>query len=225
MSKRLDTSTENIQITVESNEHLEHLVVADGAGLRNIQVDVEAGGHYSLQHFLVGEERFEDCIQVNLKGEGSKAELSGLNLGMKKSEQSLKLQIHHQASNCESHQKFRGVMSGSSRGSFAGRIVVDRDVIATIAHQENKNLLLSDDAAMVTRPELQIDADDVACTHGATVGQLDESQLFYLASRGVDPTTARGMLVRGFAAEMLEGIVDPGMRDRVESRLDEVVCG
>ena len=115
-----------------------------------------------------------------------------------------------------SDQFYKGVLDGTARSAFAGRIVVDRIAQKTNAYQSNNNLLLSPDAEINTKPELEIYADDVKCSHGATAGELDERALFYLRSRGLEPELARNLLTYAFAGEVLERLVDPAVKRLVQ---------
>jgi Fe-S cluster assembly protein SufD len=115
----------------------------------------------------------------------------------------------HAAPGSQSDQFYKGVLDGQARAAFAGKIIVERPAQKTNAYQRNNNLLLSPDAEIDTKPELEIFADDVKCSHGATVGELDERELFYLRSRGLDPDTARSLLTFAFAGEVLERFGSP----------------
>ncbi len=114
--------------------------------------------------------------------------------------------VDHAFPNCTSNQLFKGVLDDMSTGAFNGRIYVAQDAQGTLAYQKNNNILLTDDAKMDTKPQLEIYADDVKCSHGATVGQLDDDALFYLQSRGIDKREARLMLMFGFAHEVIQNI-------------------
>jgi Fe-S cluster assembly protein SufD len=114
--------------------------------------------------------------------------------------------VEHAEPNCNSHEYFNGILDGRSRGVFHGRILVRPAAQKTDAKQTNKNLLLSDDATADTKPQLEIYADDVKCTHGATIGQLNDESIFYLRSRGISTETARRMLIHAFAGEIIERI-------------------
>ena len=111
------------------------------------------------------------------------------------------------------------ILDGSARGVFAGKIIVRRPAQKTNAYQTNNNLMLSPDAEIDTKPELEIFADDVKCSHGATAGELDERELFYLRSRGLDPATARSLLTFAFAGEVLERFVHPKVAAQAKSEL------
>lgn len=121
--------------------------------------------------------------------------------------------VHHEVAHGVSDQDYKGILSGSSRAVFNGRVVVAKNAQHTKARQQNKNLLLSDLAEIDTKPQLEIFADDVLCSHGATVGQLDEESLFYLATRGMDRAQASHCLIQAFAQENLQRIAHPKLAD------------
>lgn len=124
--------------------------------------------------------------------------------------------VDHAFPNCTSNQLFKGVLDDMSTGSFNGRILVRQDAQGTMAYQRNNNILLTDDAKMDSKPQLEIFADDVKCSHGATVGQLDEDALFYLRSRGIETHEARLMLMFGFAHEVIQNIKIEALRERLD---------
>ncbi|MCX6625587.1 MAG: Fe-S cluster assembly protein SufD [Acidobacteria bacterium] len=124
--------------------------------------------------------------------------------------------LDHAKPHCRSREYYRGILGGSSTGVFNGKIIVRQDAQKTDAIQSNKNLLLSKDATINTKPQLEIWADDVRCTHGATVGQLDEEARFYLRSRGIGEAAARVMLTHAFAQDVLERIKIEALRTRME---------
>ena len=127
--------------------------------------------------------------------------------------------IDHRKPHCTSHQLYKGILDGKSRAVFNGKVFVRHDAQKTDAMQTNKNLLLSNEARVDTKPQLEILADDVKCAHGAAVGQLDEDQLFYLETRGIHPDLARNLLTYGFAEEVIGKIKVESIR----TQLDEAV--
>lgn len=127
--------------------------------------------------------------------------------------------VDHKMPNCFSNELYKGVLDGNSTGIFNGKVMVRPDAQKTNAFQSNKNILLSPDATINTKPQLEIWADDVKCSHGATTGQLDEEALFYLRARGVSKTKARALLTYAFAAEVLEAISIAPLREHLEERL------
>jgi len=129
--------------------------------------------------------------------------------------------IDHAKAHCESHELYKGILDGRGRGVFNGKIFVREDAQKTDAKQTNKVMLLSDDATIDTKPQLEIFADDVKCTHGATIGQLDETQKFYLKSRGIGEDHARAILLHAFAADIVERIEVEALRTHLEQILLE----
>ena len=167
-------------------------------------------------------------IEVTLAGEGAECRVDGLYIvgtGQHTDTHSL---IDHRTPNCTSRQNYKGILDGSSRAVFNGRVYVHEGARGTDAQQSNKNLLLSTDARVDTKPQLEIYNDDVKCAHGATVGQLEEEELFYLLSRGLHPDLARNLLTYGFAEEIVERIkfesiraqLDGAILNRLHARLE-----
>jgi len=127
--------------------------------------------------------------------------------------------IDHQQPHCTSHQLYKGILDGNARAVFNGKIFVREGAQKTDAMQTNKNLLLSQQARVDTKPQLEIYADDVKCAHGAAVGQIDQEELFYLEARGINPELGRSLLTYGFAEEVIGKI----KIDSIRSQLDEIV--
>ena len=123
--------------------------------------------------------------------------------------------VHHIEPNCESHQDYKGIFADNSTGVFNGKVVVEKDAQKTNAFQANNNILLSDKASINTKPQLEIFADDVKCSHGCTIGQLDESALFYMRSRGIPEKEARALLMYAFGNDVLESVKIPELKQRV----------
>jgi Fe-S cluster assembly protein SufD len=152
-----------------------------------------------------------------LTGEGAESHSFGLYLADKFQHIDNFVNVEHLAPNCHSNQLFKGVMDDMSTGAFNGRIFVDSIAQGTAAYQKNSSILLTDDAKMDTKPQLEIFADDVKCSHGATIGQIDENALFYLRSRGIGNREARLMLMFGFAHEVLQNIKIEALRERMDN--------
>ena len=133
--------------------------------------------------------------------------------------------IDHIAPHCTSNQHFKGVLDDAALANFAGRIVVRPDAQQTEAYQANNNLLLTDTAQVNTKPQLVIDADDVKCSHGATVGQIDEEAMFYLRSRGIGEAEARMMMMFGFAHEIVGRVKLAPLRDEIDNLVDKRLRG
>ena len=152
-----------------------------------------------------------------LNGERAEANAYGLYLADRRQHVDNFVNIDHAVPNCTSSQLFKGVLDDYATGAFNGRIYVSKDAQNTRAYQSNNSILLTDDARMDTKPQLEIYADDVKCSHGATIGQLDEETLFYLRSRGIPQGEARLMLMFGFAHEVIERIKTAALRDRIDN--------
>jgi Fe-S cluster assembly protein SufD len=127
--------------------------------------------------------------------------------------------IDHAAPYCNSHEHYKGLLDGKSHGVFNGKVMVRRDAQKTNAFQENNNIILSDSALVNTKPQLEIFADDVKCSHGATIGQLEEEALFYLKARGIGDKIARGMLVHAFTSDVVNSIKVEAIRNYLEDIL------
>lgn len=165
-----------------------------------------------------------DC-RVALTAEGASCELNGLSLGDQDQVLDQQTFVDHQKPDGKSVQFFKGLWAGNSRGVFRGQVRVCQDAQRTDAHQTNKNLLLSDTAKVDTQPQLEILADDVKCSHGAAVGQLQEDTLFYLRSRGIGEKTAGRMLAQGFAREVIDrsslGFMKDTLLELVSEKLEK----
>ena len=168
-------------------------------------------------------------IRNNLKfildGENAEAHLFGMAFIDKKQHVDNFTQVIHAKPHCMSNQVYKNVLDDASTGAFSGRIHVVRDAQKTNAFQRSNNLLLTDTATMQAKPQLIIDADDVKCSHGATVGQIDEEALFYLRTRGIDENKARLMMMNAFAHEVIQEIkIDP-LRNRIDELVDQRLKG
>jgi Fe-S cluster assembly protein SufD len=159
-------------------------------------------------------------IQAMLAEEGAEARLDGLFVADGRRHLDHHLRIDHAASHTTSRATWRGMAGGRGRGIFDGRVLVRHGTLGADARQDSRNLLLSPHAEIDAKPQLEIYSDEVRCGHGATVGSLDEAALFYLASRGIDPATARGMLLLGFANQVMGLADDAGLRDWLQPRLE-----
>jgi len=168
-------------------------------------------------------------IRNNLKfildGENAEAHMYGMAFMDKKQHVDNFTQVIHAKPHCESNQLYKNVLDEQSTGAFSGRIHVVRDAQKTNAFQRNNNLLLTDEATMQTKPQLIIDADDVKCSHGATVGQIDEEALFYLRARGINEDAARLMMMNAFTHEVVNEIKLAPLRDRIDELVDKRLKG
>ncbi len=158
-------------------------------------------------------------VAVSLAAPGARIALFGLSVTEGSQHVDNHTCIEHQSPNCASEEAYRAILGGASKSVFNGRIIVHEGAQKTDATQSNRSLLLSDDATVNTKPQLEIHADDVKCTHGAAVGQLDKEALFYLRSRGVGEEEARSMLTRAFASQVIDRVRIDWLRKVIEEQL------
>ena len=195
---------------------------AEGAEAFHIgMIGAHLGRHSNVRihSFALGARLSRTNIRTNLAGEGLECILNGLYLTGGEQLADHHMIVEHAQPHCASHEYFNGILDDKSKGVFHGRILVREIAQKTDAKQTNKNLLLSDDATADTKPQLEIYADDVKCTHGATIGQLNQESIFYLRSRGIGTETARRMLIHAFAGEIIERV----QCDAAREQLDKVV--
>jgi len=177
-----------------------------------LRLEQARGTNVDSHSILLGGGLVRNNVHPVLGGEGAECLINGLFVGAGRQHLDNYMLVEHARPNGSSRQFYNGILAGAARGVFHGRIVVHKDAQKTDAKQTNRNLLLSDDARIDTKPQLEIHADDVKCTHGATIGQIEEEQLFYLRSRGFAEVEARNMLLYAFASECLERMREPAAR-------------
>ncbi len=224
----------------------EYVTLSTGEYFSNVATELVAGESAVVEHYLIEREserafnvgtlRIEQARQSNvashtvlfggslvrnnvhpvLAGEGAECLINGLFMPHGRQHMDNFMRVEHASPHCDSRQYYNGILDDRAHGVFSGRIVVHKDAQKTDAKQTNRNLLLSDDAQVDTKPQLEIYADDVKCTHGATIGQLDEDAIFYLRTRGVPQEMARALMLFGFAGENLERMKLPAVREYVE---------
>jgi len=185
----------------------------------NTQIVMAAHSTFTTHYLSLGGALVRNEVRVRFDGEHSEATVNGLYLAAAKQHIDNFTVIDHAQPNCASHELYKGILDGSSHGVFNGKIFVRKDAQKTDAKQTNKVLLLSDDATINTKPQLEIFADDVKCTHGATIGQLDAAQLFYLQSRGIPLDAARRLLTFAFANDIVGRVKIEAIREELESRI------
>ena len=170
----------------------------------SLHIHQSESSNFASHSVLLGGATVRNNVVPVLDGEHCHSLLNGLYLTSGKQHVDNHMRVVHAQPNCDSRQFYRGVLDDASSAVFSGRIVVARDAQKTDAVQSNANLLLTDSARANTHPQLEIYADDVKCTHGATIGELDDNAIFYLRARGISEAEARGMLIHAFAAESFE---------------------
>ena len=217
------------EIFAGDNARVEHVKLQDEAAkafhIATIAGEFGRTSNVTVHSFALGAKLSRTNIRTKLAGEGLECILNGLYLTKDEQLADHHMIVEHAQPHCASHEYFNGILDDKSKGVFHGRIYVHPIAQKTDAKQTNKNLLLSDDATADTKPQLEIYADDVKCTHGATIGQLNAESIFYLRSRGIGTDTARQMLIHAFAGEIIERIkceparevVDKLVWDRLEA--------
>jgi Fe-S cluster assembly protein SufD len=210
------------ELVLEESARVEHCKVQDES-LNAFHVATIASYQKRNSHLLTHSISLGASIARNnvipvLDAEGCECVMNGLYLGRDTQLVDHHTAIHHAKPNCNSHEFYHGILDGKSQGVFNGKIFVRPDAQKTDAKQTNRNLLLSDEATIHTKPQLEIFADDVKCTHGATVGQLEDQHIFYLRARGIGLEMARRMLVHAFASDIVNRIT----MEEVRAELDDL---
>ena len=162
-------------------------------------------------------------MDVRLAGEGAEANVFGAYVCGDQETVRIVVDMHHDLPHCNSRQLFKGIAGGTSRVDFYGKIIVAQDAQRTEAYQENHNILLSDGAKVDTKPQLEIYADDVKCSHGATIGRLNEEEQFYMRSRGITLEDAKVLQMISFIAPVLENIPEESDRESLASQFEESI--
>jgi Fe-S cluster assembly protein SufD len=211
------------EIVVGEGATVEHYKLnVDGGEVRhvaNVQTHQLGNSHYISHNLALGGTLTRNDLNVTLAEAGSDCVLNGLYVGSGSTQIDNRSVIDHAKPHCRSEEVYKGILDGHAVGSFGGKIIVRPQAQKTDSRQRNNNLLLSPDAVVNTKPQLEIDADDVKCAHGATVGQIDADALFYLMSRGIDAAEAKGLMTVAFAGEVTERITIEPLREALNGWL------
>ncbi len=189
--------------------------------VNEIDVVQKANSTYTANTVTLNGGLVRNNYNIEVKGQGCETNLYGLYLTSGNQHIDNHTIVDHIEPNCESNEVYIGVMDDASTAVFNGKVFVRSEAQKTNAYQQNKNMLLTDNASAYSKPELEIYADDVKCSHGSTTGQVDEEAIFYLQTRGVSEVSARKMMIRAFANEILDNIKIDALRDILESKIDE----
>lgn len=181
----------------------------------NTYIAQDENSHVSVHTFSFGGKITRNNLNFYQRGEHINSTLKGITLLQGKQHVDHNTLVHHAQPNCESHQDYKGIFSDRSIGVFNGKILVDKIAQRTNAFQQNNNVILNDKAKVNTKPQLEIFADDVRCSHGCTIGQLDEEALFYLRSRGIPKKEAKGLMTYAFANNVLQSVQIPTLKKRI----------
>lgn len=212
-----------VEVVLKEGARLEHYKVQREANkafhVATTVADLGPNSSYDTTTITFGAQLSRHDVQVTMDHEGAECWVDGLYLVTADQHTDTHSVIDHRKPHCTSHQLYKGILDGKSRAVFNGKVFVRHDAQKTDAMQTNKNLLLSNEARVDTKPQLEILADDVKCAHGAAVGQIEPDELFYLETRGIHPDLARNLLTYGFAEEVIGKI----KIDSIREQLDELV--
>jgi len=211
------------EIFAGENATVDHYKVqqesVDAYHIASLYVNAQRSATFSSHSFSLGGKLVRNDAEAILDGEGAEVTLNGLYLADGERLVDNHTSIDHAKAHCPSHEIYKGIIGGKARAIFNGKIIVRPDAQKTNAKQTNRALLLSDDASINTKPQLEIFADDVKCTHGAAIGQLDEDAIFYLRARGLTYFEARDMLIHAFAGEILDRVQIEPLKVALEAEL------
>lgn len=209
-------------ITIHAGEHYEKVFL--NAPAPNLHFVQEAGSSLKLHVLYLPSNTLSTDNQVSIsveqRGEGCETEIYGLAFLHGNERVNMATNVQHLTGGGKSTQILKYVLDDAAQGEFFGRLLIAPDAQKTDAQQTNRNLLLSEKALMRTRPQLEIYADDVKASHGATTGQLDESALFYMQQRGLSPETARQLLIAAFMKDVVNTITDEAIRERLLAQIE-----
>ena len=203
-----------LEETAYSNTRLGHLFVRQ-----------EADSHFSHSNITLTNGFTRNYVSVSLEGKGAVTGINGLVIGDRNQHTDNHTLVDHKTGNCTSSELYKYILDEQSTGVFAGKMLIRTDAQQTVSQQTNRNLCLTNDAHMYAQPQLEIYADDVKCSHGSTVGQLDESALFYMQQRGIPAAEARHLLMYAFAGEIIEKIKIDALRDRLHMLVEKRLRG
>lgn len=201
---------ERIQMESPNAFHLTGLYLSQDAGSRYVGVNIGFGASWSRTD-----------LTVRFRGRNAECDLQGLYLAGDRQLTDFHLDVSHDHPGCASRENFKGILYGKGRAVFDGRVCVAKDAQKTDAAMSNRNLMLSETAEVDTKPQLEISADDVKCSHGTTVGQIEPEMLFYLRSRGISAPLARRMLCLGFAEEIIQTLSSESLRGHVSEQVGQ----
>lgn len=181
----------------------------------NTYVQQKSNSIVSVNTFSFGGKLTRNNLEFFHEGEHITSNLNGITIIGEKQHVDNHTLVHHKTENCESHELYKGIYDDSATGVFNGKVIVNKEAQKTNAYQQNDTILIGDKASMNAKPQLEIFADDVKCSHGCTIGQLDESALFYLQSRGIPKKEAKALMLFAFGNEVVEKIKIPGLKPRI----------
>ena len=213
------------EIVAEENAVLDHIKLQKESKkafhIARMEVDQERNSNFSSHLISTGGDLTRNDFNAKFNDEGGECTLNGLFMVDGTQLFDAHTLMDHAKPRCNSHEHYKGILDDQSRGVFNGKVIVRQDAQKTNAFQENNNILLSDQALVNTKPQLEIFADDVKCSHGATIGQMDDDAKFYLKSRGIGEEASKGILLHAFASDVITSIKTEAIRNYVEKLITE----
>ncbi|MDT8346530.1 MAG: Fe-S cluster assembly protein SufD, partial [Flavobacteriaceae bacterium] len=207
------------EIFVGQRAHLDYYKIqndrSNASLIDNTYIKQESQSNCSLHTFSFGGNITRNNLQFIQAGVSAESMLNGITIIGEKQHIDHNTLVHHQFENCNSHQDYKGIFADRSTGVFNGRVLVDREAQKINAYQQNNNILIDDNATINSKPQLEIFADDVKCSHGCTIGQLDEEAMFYMQSRGIPKTEAKALLMYAFAGSVLKTVKIPEIKRKI----------
>ncbi len=212
-------SSSDVHISCDENSVCERMVLQMESSKQNIFVCQGRNSTYRGGYFQLSGKQDTIRLFVDKDGENANTDLFGVFFPVSDNEYSIETRVNHNSPLCETEELFRGIADDSASGTFSGLVYVAKGAQKTTARQQNRNILLSNNARIHSEPQLEIYADDVVCNHGSSTGQIDDEALWYMQSRGINKTTAMRLLVAGFAGDVLQKVTDDNHRSKIEEKI------
>ncbi len=213
------------EIAIDENAKVQYYRLQNdcenGQQINTVSASQQKNSHFDTNTVTMSGGWVRNNLNIALNGENCESHLNGLFITSETQHVDNHTLVDHRKPHCESNQTYKGILDGKSTGVFNGKIFVARDAQKTNAYQSSKNILLSDDATINTKPQLEIYADDVKCSHGSSTGKIDEDALFYLRSRGLSAESARKLLLHAFVNDVMETIRINALRDYLETLIHD----
>lgn len=214
----LDCLSGSHKYELEENSELELVIIQEESYESSIEVTLKKCSRLKIFTFCLGG-KIKNSLKIDLKGELATASLFGLSIAGGNEIMENHILMRHEVGHTESRQTYKSILSDRAFCVFDGKIRVEKGADKSNAYQLNKNILLSDEATMNSKPQLEIFADDVKCTHGATTGQIDREAIFYLKSRGIGEDEARKILIEAFVEDLVSGINEKELRESIMKKI------
>ncbi|MBQ3677825.1 MAG: SufD family Fe-S cluster assembly protein [Bacteroidales bacterium] len=212
-------SSSDVHISCDENSVCEQMVLQMESSKQNIFVCQGRNSTYRGGYFQLSGKQDTIRLFIDKDSENANTDLFGVFFPVSDNEYSIETRVNHNSPLCETEELFRGIADDSASGTFSGLVYVAKGAQKTTARQQNRDILLSNNARIHSEPQLEIYADDVVCNHGSSTGQIDDEALWYMQSRGINKTTAMRLLVAGFAGDVLQKVTNENLRSKIEEKI------